>query len=225
MAMLEFFGRKHRLRYLAALAAPVVLTAGLAGPAAAAAQPEPMPPDQAMYLENFGTLNAGTPTCLDADGGAVGNYNSISQWTPCSFADTFQQWQFVQIGYSPSVGAPIYQVQSVGASQVQTQNGGPPLCLDVDAQYVGDGGPIIQYDCSAWDPYQQWTIALGNPANGFAGWQLQNVGATQNAGFPVCLRAAPDQADAGGAVAQFTCDANDLYQQWLPDGGPVTISG
>ncbi len=94
-------------------------------------------------------------------------------------------------------------------------------CLDANAQQVYNFGAIIQWDCSASDPYQQWMpkAAAINPnlppppAGQLV--ELQNVGALDNNNAADCLDADAQQVYNFGAVIQYGCNPGDTYQQWI----------
>jgi hypothetical protein len=93
-------------------------------------------------------------------------------------------------------------------------------CLDANAQQVYDFGAIVQWDCSATDPYQQWT-PMAAPVNPNLPpplgqlVELQNVGALDNNNAADCLDADAQQVYDGGAIIQWGCNPGDTYQQWM----------
>ena len=103
-------------------------------------------------LRNVGTLNVGTPTCLDfaADVpdwvGGVG-YNKVIQF-PCNPHDPYQLF------YIGDMGNGNWIIQNFGASlEFNT-----PLCLDLNYYSQWEGQPLIAYPCDTNDGFQLWYL-------------------------------------------------------------------
>jgi hypothetical protein len=126
-----------------------------------------------VQLENVGAVDAqGNHYCLDANAQQIYNYGAVIQWE-CDSTDAFQLWNMIKV--SPG----HYEFQNWGAlreGQFQlggARHNGASVCLDANAQNVGNYGGIIQYKCNSGDLYQQWTRGVNAQGNVF----LQNVGA------------------------------------------------
>jgi cell wall assembly regulator SMI1 len=126
-----------------------------------------------VRLESVGAVDSqGHQYCLDADAQETYNYGAVIQFQ-CNSADPFQVWDMYKVSHGH------FMIQSWGALRNgQTQfmgarHNGATVCLDADAQNVGNYGSIIQFNCNSSDPFQQWTRAVNLQGN----YILESVGA------------------------------------------------
>jgi len=104
-------------------------------------------------LRNVGTLNVGTPTCLDFaanlfQGVGVNRVtNKVIQFT-CDSSDPYQLF------YITYVGNGNWSFQNLGASE----EWGAPLCLDLNYWGQYEGAPMIAYPCDTNDGFQLWYL-------------------------------------------------------------------
>jgi hypothetical protein len=141
-------------------------------------------------------------------------------------------WTFVRRRlaiFSVAVAAVLGGLAFTTGTAHAADGGSPPFCLDADAGHVGNFGRIMQWQCSATDAFQQWTITkVAVPAGGLPLppntllVQLQNVGALQYDGESMCLDANAGDIRDFGQIMQYTCNFNnshiegsDPYQLWI----------
>ena len=100
-------------------------------------------------LRNVGTLNVGTPTCLDFAADVVGGvgYNKVIQF-PCNPSDPYQLFYFTYVGNGN------WSIQNFGASLEFNR----PLCLDLNYSGQYEGAPMIAYPCDTNDGFQLWYL-------------------------------------------------------------------
>jgi hypothetical protein len=91
----------------------------------------------------------------------------------------------------------------------------PGLCLDADAQQVGQGGAIIQWDCDTTDNYQRWVNEPGPTTSSGVVYQLEVLGPLDDKHENFCLDANAQEVYPGGAIVQWVGNNNDPYQWWL----------
>jgi Ricin-type beta-trefoil lectin domain len=104
-------------------------------------------------LRNVGTLNVGTPTCLDFAANLVGygGWNKVIQFT-CNSSDPYQLF------YITYVGNGNWSFKNLGASEAAP--GTPGLCLDLNGSWnqYWDVDQIIAYPCDTNDGFQLWYL-------------------------------------------------------------------
>ena len=100
-------------------------------------------------LRNVGTLNVGTPTCLDFAADLVGGvgYNKVIQF-PCNSSDPYQLFSITDVGNGN------WSFQNLGA----TVEFGRPMCLDLNYYGQYEGAPMIAYPCDTNDGFQLWYL-------------------------------------------------------------------
>lgn len=181
-------------RVLVGAAAIGAVTAGIvatAGPALA---------DTPQYsgvvdFRNMGAIDQNAPAnamCLDANAQEAHIFGGIIQYD-CKLGDAWQQWAL--------------NYEGNGLYQLQNQGGG--YCLDANAGDVRPEGEMIQWTCNSSDPYQQFYIA-----NTGGGLSIQSVGASEKAGYPMCVDANYNQQYNFGNIQQYPCNTSDTFQLW-----------